>query len=353
MFKKFLAILLIFISTQVNLASANQVFLPYAPPNSLYVFWKAQEPYKDPRTLFITMEAMDNYFKELNYLIKTKNPEQTAQFIFNRQPGFLLEPTVYEGLYPSLPNGNSNDQYTVSKVCPLKRLEGNNDPLAYVDMLKLDAIANKKQAAPQGTLIRYKLETRYLTVPASVRTYQKQAAEFARRWNKVMLPLCMKRAGILDLTKNRPVQATHQVIGDTLFILNEAPLRNPKKEQLSPKEEQAYQARLKQALQKKNSERDSEQAINSKQIYLLGWIQNVYFEVRSPNVRRPSLIDLTDYYGVTVDYREKPLLRTVCPTKVLEGNWLPGQFSTIKLYTDYASRWNKKMLPVCRSKLKK
>ncbi|MFZ1387767.1 MAG: hypothetical protein WBP46_08650 [Thiolinea sp.] len=353
MSKKLISTAFITLSCYTSLASAEQVFFPYSPPNNLYAYWKAQESYKDPRQLFITMEAMDAYFKELNSLLKSRNPEQAAQIIFKSQPGFLLEPTVFEGFYPKLPNENSSDQYTVSKICPMKRLEGNNDPLAYVDLLKLDAIANKKQVAPRGTLIRYKLETRYLTVPDSTRLYQKQAAEFARRWNKAMLPLCMQRAGILDLSTNSPVQATHQVIGDTLFILNEQPLRNPKKDELSPKEEQAYQARLKQALQRKNPEAEAQQAIAKKQLYLLGWVQNIYFDVRSPNVRRPTLIDLTDYYGIHLPYQEKALLKKACPTKVLEGNSRQGQSSFIKLYTDYATRWNQQMLGACRAKLKK
>ena len=353
MSKKLISTVLLSLSCSGNPVSAEQVFFPYSPPNNLYAYWKAQETYKDPRQLLITMEAMDAYFKEMNILLKNRSPEQAAQTIFKSQPGFLLEPTVFEGLYPKLPNENSSDQYTVSKVCPMKRLEGNSDPLAYVDLLKLDAIANKKQAAPRGTLIRYKLETRYLTVPDSTRSYEKQAAEFARRWNKVMLPLCMQRAGILDLSTNRPVQATHQVIGDTLFILNEKPLLNPKKQDLSPKEERTYQARLKQALERKNPEAEAQQAIAKKQLYLLGWIQNIYFDVRSPNVRRPTRIDLTDYYGINLPYQEKALLKKACPTKVLEGNSTQGQFSFIKLYTDYATRWNQQMLGACRAKLKK
>jgi hypothetical protein len=351
MLKPILNITLITFAYSANLASAHQVLFPYNPSNNLYAFWKAEAPYKDPRTLFITMEAMDNYFNELNSLIKNRNPEQAAQTMFRTRPSFLLEPNVYEGLYPTLPNENSNDQYKVSQVCPLKRLEGNNDPLAYVDMIKLDAIANKKQAAPKGTLIRYKLETRYLTVPASVSSYQKQATEFARRWNKLMLPLCMQRAGILDLTIQRPVQATHQVIGDTLFILNEQPLMNPKKEELSPKEEQAYQSRLKQALQRKNPENDAKQAIAKQQTYLLGRVQNIYFDIRSPNIPRPRRIDLATYYGLSITPQEKALLEKFCPLKILEGNSQPRQPSYIKLYTDYASRWNKAMITTCRNKL--
>jgi len=350
MSKKLISTALITVSCYANLASAEQVFFPYSPANNLYAYWKAQGPYTEPRKPFVTMEEMDTYFKELNHLIKTRNPEQAARFIFSRQPGFLLQANPMQFRYPALPNGNSNDQVRVSEVCPLKQLEGNSDPITYVDMIKLTAIEGKQQAAPKGTLIRYNLEKHYVSAPDSLRSYQKQAADFAQRWNKVMLPLCIKRAGILDLAENRPVQATHQVIGDTLFILNEQPLLNPKKDELSPKEEQAYQARLKQALQRKNPETEAQQAIAAKQTYLLGWMENVYVCFTS---KPPPRADLTNYYGISVSYDEKALLQKVCPTKLLEGNWTRAQPSFIKLYTDYASRWNKTMITTCRNKLKK
>jgi hypothetical protein len=128
---------------------------------------------------------------------------------------------------------------------------------------------------------------------------------------------------------------------------------NPKKEELSPKEEQAYQSRLKQALQRKNPENDAKQAIANNQGYLLSWIKNIYFDVRpgSTTVRRPSRIDLSTYYGMNVGYQEKALLEKACPSKLLEGNSTQGQASYIKLYTDYASRWNKTMITTCRNKL--
>ena len=350
---------------------------------------------------FVTREELSSHYQGMTGVLATWNPEADAALAIREQRFYLIgasytdysSRSVVGGIYPStnepdLTFIDINDRGSVEKACPTHYIE--TGWLSQIDGERLKRIYRKQEARPTGTLLQTVtpegfLDTAVNEIPENDH-FSLAALRYAQRWNKLMLSSCMKRAGTPDLNNVPPIKVTHKVVGDSLFILDEPPFRNPRNEVMSGKARAIYNIRLHQAMQQKNPEQEAKAALERGEYYLMGdksvWHVDLppgsfknYAGVRGGVNYQPDIENLST--------TERDALQKVCPVRVMEGREdirrgnvgnVVGDGNTYaydsvsinspvnqdyrqmtqelgQTMTAYGVRWNNIMLPACRAKL--
>ncbi len=310
--------------------------------NGLYLLDKSQ------KRLFATFSEMDAYYNKLLTILKANPPASTATAYLNAGNHFFISPDNL-GQPPVLPNKNVSDDYMLLKYCPIKLMEGGT-PNELLNGMAITLLQKKNKPLPAGDKL-LGLDK----APASANQYIQALRVYAQAWNKQVMPYCMKKAGILDMTIAKPVVVTHKVIGDDVFILDEPPFKNPRKEVMSKEEEQVYHNRLREAIAKKDPEKDVGQAIKNNNLYFLGYRNNVWIDIRG-GLRNHYSISASAFIGAYNDpgraYDGQEYLRKLCRSRFIEGTTERGS-AAIAIYKDYATVWNARMFQVCQAKVEK
>ncbi|MEN9502657.1 MAG: hypothetical protein RI964_1942 [Pseudomonadota bacterium] len=350
---------------------------------------------------FVTREELSSHYQGMTGVLATWNPEADAALAIREQRFYLIgasytdysSRSVVGGIYPSIHEPDLtfidiNDRSGVEKACPTHYIE--TDWLSQIDEERIKRILRKQEAQPNGTLLKTftpegLLNTGVNEIPGE-NNFSLAALHYAQRWNKLMLSSCMKRAGTPDLNNVPPIKVTHKVVGDSLFILDEPPFRNPRNEVMSGKARAIYNIRLHQAMQQKNPEQEAKAALERGEYYLMGdksvWHVDLppgsfknYAGVRGGVNYQPDIENLST--------TERDALQKVCPVRVMEGREdirrgnvgnVVGDGNTYaydsvsinspvnqdyrqmtqelgQTMTAYGVRWNNIMLPACRAKL--
>jgi hypothetical protein len=341
---------------------------------------------------FATREALSSHYQGMTEVLATWNPEADAALAIKEQRFYLIgasytDKTNLRTDEPDLAFIGINDRGNVEKACPTHYIE--TSWLTQIDEERLKRIHRKQEVRPTGTLLQTfatdgSLETIVNEIPGND-NFSLAAFRYAQRWNKLMLLSCMKQAGTPDLNNIPPVKVAHKVVGDSLFILDEPPFHNPRKELMSDKARAIYNIRLHQAMQQKNPEKEATAAIGRGEYYLMG-SKSVWHVDPPPG-------GFKDYAGARggVDYHpdienlsttetEQNALQKVCPVRIMEGREEirsgnvggvvgDGGYNTEYMnapanqhyrqmtqalgqtMTAYGACWNNTMLPVCRAKL--
>lgn len=102
---------------------------------------------------------------------------------------------------PNQPDLSAIDTYYHNKVydlCPIKNLQAYN-PSIYIDTHKLDYIRLKQtKNKPKEPTLKYDIRTKQYLLPDSYQAYGLNAYLYAKAWNTIMLPHCLKRVDIPD-----------------------------------------------------------------------------------------------------------------------------------------------------------
>lgn len=317
----------------------------FNPGSSKHVFLQGlgELPYKEPRLRFVTIEDIDQHYRRLLRELKR------SSYIYRGTSPFILNESW--GMYPELPNKNSTDQLNVQRVCPLKDIEGVDDPHKYIDYALLKLIKEKKRPAPLGKRLLVLNETGLALLPPSVSEYQKAAKMFARNFNAGMFPLCMAKAGVLDVNHLVNHQSYLNIVGDTLFLIDAFPLQNPRKPEMSTLEQKTYQTYLDKILSKRDPSVDAKSFISQGEVYFLSKMPMAALDVRYPNRLTPQprtgrgQIYAFESFGIS--HQVETYLSKVCPRKLIEGDYRIGGHFSSKIQYDYAKQWNQTVLPVC------
>lgn len=360
--------------------------LPVFKGDSLLIV--SQPPKREPRSSFITVRELDAYYGQLLVALKRRQPEADALYFAKKGQRYLLQTNAkmtrgqqlkYQPIEVLHDNAVSA---AVNRVCPwaynTRVVEGEADS-NYMDFPRLTRIFNKQELAPKGE----KLLPISLTPTASYPTkmfklYQQVLADYVSRWNGVMYVECKQLGGAPDITKIAPVKVTHKPIGNTVFILDELPFREPRPKTQSELERAIYGLRLAKAMRQKNVGADVQAAISQQQTYFLGVRVEVVADWFGRGVRPKNFKPRSISYRIEdgdIDAEEAKKLARVCPVRMIEGRDVLsyGQVGTIdftnypnahtqphtaemrqlfKNIRNYEKRWNQLMLPVCREKLK-
>lgn len=338
MLAKYIVLLMaLFIGVLTNEIKASEPI----PKSFLGEITLQNSPYTEPRSLFITTDDVENYYQKRLKALNANPAKLAAERQMALGQGFILGDSPMFN-YPLPPNGNDSDRLKIESVCPVRYSDG-LDATQLIDVRSLELIKKGKKSAPSG---RKLLST---VLPTIAKKYNQAWSNYTKHWNQFMLPVCVQKSGIVDLSQNKPIKVTHKIIGDTLFILDEPPFVNPRKESMSVLEQKIYLERLRKAIALKNPAKEVMQAINSQNTYFLARASRGVADIRGRRFSLPPRAERADIYGVAVDYRES-LLSKVCPNKLIEGNWNHHDI-TYDIYIKYATDWNNVMLPICRAKV--
>lgn len=150
------------------------------------------------------------------------------------------------------------------------------------------------------------------------------------------------------LTTAKPA-ITHTVVGDTLFILNEKPFTNPR-----PNTDKHYYQKLEFAIKQKNPKVDLKQAVGKGEYYFLAKLRNIRL-LGGPrrNYTPPAPITYATLYGISDHTEQLAFYKKVCPPKLIEGNFRASDTLTPTIYNNYATQWNKELLPLCKARAEK
>ena len=221
---------------------------------------------------FVTREELSSHYQGMIGVLATWNPEADAALAIKKKQFYLIGASYTDyssrsavgGIYPSIHEPDLtfidvNDRSGVEKACPIHYID--TGWLSQIDEERIKRILLKQQAHPSGTLLKTftpegLLDTAVSEIPGED-NFSLAALHYAQGWNKQMLSSCMKRAGTPDLNNIPPIKVTHKVVGDSLFILDEPPFRNPRNEVMSGKARAIYNIRLSQAMQQKNPEQEA------------------------------------------------------------------------------------------------
>ncbi len=260
---------------------------------------------------FTTTTELDRHYTRLLNALRQRNPADDINSLVANGTMYLVN-SVHDPLDP-LPPLNNFLYSSYQKTCPVKTLEGSY-PDYYVDRNTLEKIEKSKLPKPPGELLRWQGNVQRTAI---VEAYLKEARQYGEKWARLMQPLCLKKAGVPHKSTLPPVKATHQVIGNTVYILDETTFRTPHYERIH---ETLYRERIRTAIRQKNPVTDATEAISRKEAYLLSTA------------------------GMSVE--ERDLILRVCPVKKMEGE----DYTNNYLFNAYKLRWNQLMLPVCRNK---
>ncbi|HMT93944.1 hypothetical protein [uncultured Thiothrix sp.] len=345
----------------------------------------SQPPEREPVASLVTIRELDTYYIRLLVSLKRGLPELDAQSSIKLGQLYLLRTNAkmtqaqqasYQPANVMFDNAVSS---AVDKVCHQWRVVEGENEYEYINTALVIKIQNKEAPMPRGQqLIPSSMSSSFPT--KMIKLYQQVLAEYVSRWNSVMYAECKRLSGAPDINRIPPVKPTHKAIGNTVFILDEAPFIEPRSNTQSDLQKAIYQIRLAQAMRQKNVELDVQNAIRQQQTYFLGmkWVMvgDWFGPGAPPKNFRPRVVS----YGIeegNIDQEEAEKLAKVCPIRMLEGrdDLYAGLWGNVDLSNNpnsqaiqrherlmrqslqrirtYEKRWNQTMLPICREKLKK
>jgi hypothetical protein len=343
----------------------------------------SQPPQREPIASLVTIVELDAYYSRLLVMLRRGQPEADARYFANQGQLYLLQTNAkmthaqQANYQPANVMFDSAVSSAVDKVCHQWRVVEGESEYEYINRPLVTKIQNKEAAMPRGQqLIPSSMSSYFPT--KMIKLYQLALADYVSRWNGVMYAECKRLSGAPDINHIPPVKPTHKVIGNTVFILDEAPFIDPRSNTQSELQKAIYQIRLAQAMRQKNVNTDVDAAIRQQQTYFLGmkWVAvgDWFGPGAPPKNFRPRVVS----YGIEegdIDQEEAKKLAKVCPIRMLEGRDAlhAGQWGSVDLGNNpqaiqrndqlmrqslqtirtYEKRWNQTILSICRAKLKK